>query len=179
MHHLSFAVIDPAGQIAASLVVPFRFADLSEVAFGKSIASKLWSKAPEGLTIHVDESLELPQHFLDGFCPGATAWHLRRRSAPRVLSATSFAWLAPGQAAFSDDRAFATVASEAGIRYFYLERLSGNQSPREALETIETLEHAWVPGRAERRNLPATLEWARGLLFQRDRFQAFAPGRLA
>ena len=49
----------------------------------------------------------------------------------------------------------------------------------EALETIETLEHAWVPGRAERRNLPATLEWARGLLFQRDRFQAFAPGRLA
>jgi hypothetical protein len=35
-----------------------------------------------------------------------------------------------------------------------------------------------VPGRAERRRLPATLEWARGLLYQRDRFQAFAPGRL-
>lgn len=178
MHHLSFALLDPTGRISASLVVPFRFADLSEVAFGRSIATKLWQEPPPGLSIHVEETLELPAHFLDGFCPGADVWHLRRRSAPRVISATTFAWLEPGQVAFSDDRAFATIGSEAGTRFLYIERLRGTQSPREALECIEALEYAWVPGRAERRLLPATLEWARGLLFQRDRFQAFAPGRL-
>ncbi len=177
MHHLAFALLDPTGRISASLVVPFRFSDLSELSFGRSIASKLWQSPPENLSIHVDEALELPAHFLEGFCPEASAWHLRRRSAPRVISATSFSWLAPGQAAFSEDRAFATVDSENGPRFLYLERLRGTQSPRAALETIEILEHAWVPGRAERRLLPATLEWARGLLFQRDRFQAYAPGR--
>jgi len=179
MHHLAFALLDPSGRISASLVVPFRFSDLTEVAFGKSIASKLWREVPSGLTIHVDESLDLPPHFLDGFCPEADVWHLRRRSAPRVISATSFAWLSPGQVAHSDDRAFASLDSETGTRFLYIERLRGTQSPLDALEGITALEHAWVPGRAERRLLPATLEWARGLLFQRDRFQAFAPGRLA
>jgi hypothetical protein len=178
MHHLAFALLDPSGRISASLVVPFRFSDLAEAAFGKSIASKLWQQAPPGLTVHVDESLDLPPHFLDGFCPSADVWHLRRRSAPRVISATSFAWLPPGEVAFSDDRAFASLDSETGTRFLYIERLRGVRSPLDALEAIIALEHAWVPGRAERRLLPATLEWARGLLFQRDRFQAFAPGRL-
>lgn len=179
MHHLSFALLDPSGSLAATLVVPFRFADLSEVSFGKSIASKLWSKAPERLTIHVDEALELPQHFLEGFCPSADAWHLRRKSVPRVLSATSYAWLPPGQAAFADDRVFATLRSENGARFLCLERLHGDQAPQAALAIVEALEHAWVPGRAERKTLPATLEWARGLLFQHERFKVFAPGRLA
>lgn len=178
MHHLAFALLDPSGRIAASLVVPFRFSDLAEVAFGRSIAAKLWTRPPPGLSIHVDETLDLPPHFIDGFCPGADVWHLRRRSAPRVISATSFAWLAAGQIAHSDDRAFASLESETGVRFLYIERLRGTQSPLNALEGITALEHAWVPGRAERRLLPATLEWARGLLFQRDRFQAFAPGRL-
>ena len=179
MHHLSFALLDPTARIAASLVVPFRFTDLSEAAFGRSIASKLWERAPEGLSVHVDESLELPRPFLDGFCPDSEVWHLRRRSAPRAISATSFAWLPVGQIAHSDDRAFATLDSELGPRYLCLERLRGTLSPLEMLARIQALEYAWVPGRAERRAHPATLEWARGLLFQRDRFQAFAPGRLA
>jgi hypothetical protein len=71
------------------------------------------------------------------------------------------------------------VDSDRGPEHIVLERLLGAGSVEAALGVVLTLEHAWVPGRAERRRLPATLEWARGLLYQRDRFQAFAPGKLA
>ena len=177
MHHLALALLDPQGRIAGGLVVPFRFSDLSERNFGKSLSTKLWKSPPEGLEIHVEESLELPASFLEGLAPEATAWRLRRRSAPRVFSASSFEWLPAGQGAAGPDRFFATVDSDRGPEHIVLERLIGSGSAESALGHVLVLEHAWVPGRAERRHLPATLEWARGLLFQRDRYQSFAPGK--
>lgn len=178
MHHLALALLDPDGRIAASLVVPFRFADLSEHAFGKSLAAKLWNVAPRPLQIHVEESLDLPSTFLDGLAPDTAVWRLRRRSAPRAFYGATYEWIQPGEGAVGPDRMLACVDSDQGPEHIALERLQGTESAEAALQLILTLEHAWVPGRAERRHLPATLEWARGLLYQRERFQGFAPGRL-
>ncbi|HXP90193.1 MAG TPA: hypothetical protein VN931_04590 [Fibrobacteria bacterium] len=178
MHHLALALLDPMGRIAASLVVPFRFADLSEHSFGRSLASRLWSRAPDPLEIHVEESLELPAVFLESLAPHSNAWHLRRRSAGRAFSGTSYEWIQPGEGAVGPDRLLACVDSDRGPEHIVLDRLKGTGPIEAALQVVLALEHAWVPGRAERRRLPATLEWARGLLYQRDRFQAFAPGKL-
>jgi hypothetical protein len=178
MHHLALALLDPQGRIAASLVVPFRFSDLSERNFGRSLAGKLWKDAPSPLEVHVEESLELPGSFLEGLAPAATAFRIRRKSAPRAFSASSFEWILPGEGASGPDRYLATVESDRGPEHISLERLQGEGSAESALAHVLVLEHAWVPGRAERRHLPATLEWARGLLYQRERYQSFAPGRL-
>lgn len=175
MHHLAFSLLDPTGVIRAVLVVPFRFSDLAEASFARTLAGKLWKQAPDSLEIHVEESLDLPRSFLEALAPQATAWRIRRRSAPRVFSGASYAWIEPGQGAAGSDRLLAAVDSDLGPEHVSLERLQGGGSPLAALQLVLTLEHAWVPGRAERRHLPATLEWARGLLFQRERFQALVP----
>lgn len=178
MHHLALALLDPDGRLAASLVIPFRFVDLSEYSFGKSLAAKLWNEAPHPLEIHVEEALDLPSAFLSGLAPEAAVWRLRRRSAPRVFFGATYEWIQPGEGAVGPDRLLACVDSDRGPEHVVLERMQGAGSAEAALRSILALEHAWVPGRAERRHLPATLEWARGLLYQRERFQAFAPGRL-
>jgi hypothetical protein len=178
MHHLALALLDPDGRIAASLVVPFRFTDLSEHSFGQSLAAKLWNQAPQPLEIHVEEALDLPIAFLEGLAPKAAVWRLRRRSAPRVFYGATYEWIQPGEAVVGPERMLACVESDRGSEHIMLERLQGTESAEAVLQLILTLEHAWVPGRAERRHLPATLEWARGLLYQRERFQGFAPGRL-
>jgi hypothetical protein len=178
MHHLALALLNPDGRIAASLVIPFRFADLSEHAFGQSLAAKLWATVPGPLEIHVEESLDLPSSFLAGLAAGASVWRLRRKSAPRAFYGATFEWIQPGEAALGPDRMFASVESDQGPEHLVVERIQGTESAEAALQRILTLEYAWVPGRAERRHLPATLEWARGLLYQRERFQSFAPGKL-
>jgi hypothetical protein len=175
MHHLALALLDPSGSVVSGLVVPFRFSDLSETSFARSLAAKLWKQAPPSLEVHVEESLDLPPSFLEALAPQSTAWRIRRRSAPRVFSGASYDWIAPGECVTGPDRLLASVDSERGPEHLVLERLFGNGSAESALQLVLTLEHAWVPGRAERRALPATLEWARGLLYQKDRFQSFLP----
>ncbi len=177
MHHLALALVSPSGDLVASCVVPFRFADLGEASFGRTLARKLWETQPEDLVLHIDETLDPPPAFLAGLAPHAPAWKLRRRSVPRAFGASTFAWLPPETVAVSPRHVVALVERPDGIRPLALERLAGQDDPLRALEEILVLEFAWSPGRAERRHGPATLEWARGLLFQKDRYQPLAqPG---
>lgn len=178
MHHLALALVDPSGRLASSCVVPFRFADLSETSFAKNLGRKLWIDPPEDLVIHVDEALDPPPAFLAGLAHHRPAWRVRRRSVPRAFGASSFAWLHPGVAAVSPRHALALVDRDDGIRPLALDLLAGKDDPLAALEECLVLEFAWTPGRAERRHGPASLEWARGLLFQKERYQPLAqPGR--
>lgn len=177
MHHLSLALLDPAGRLASSCVVPFRFADLGEAAFAKSLGRKLWIEPPEELVVHVDESLDPPPTFLAGLAPHRPAWRIRKRSVPRAFGASSFAWLESGTVAASDRHLFTLVEREDGIRPLGMDLLAGSDDPLQALEEVLVMEFAWTPGRAERRNNPASLEWARGLLFQKERYQPLAQTR--
>jgi len=174
MHHVALALVDPTGNLASSCVVPFRFADLGDHAFAKSLGHKLWEVQPENLVLHVDEALDPPPSFFSGLAPRAPAWRIRRRSVPRAFGASTFAWLAPETVAVSDRHVVALVEREDGIRPLALDLLAGHDDPLRALEEILVLEFAWTPGRAERRHSPASLEWARGLLFQKDRYQPLA-----
>lgn len=178
MHHIALALLDPAGQLFSSCVVPFRFSDLSEAGFARNLGHKLWTEPPTDLVVHVDESLDPPPSFLAGIAPHRPAWRVRRRSVPRAFGASSYEWLPPGVAAVSDRRVLALVEREDGIRPLAMELLAGKDDALSALEEVLVLEFAWTPGRAERRHGPASLEWARGLLFQKDRYQPLAhPGR--
>ncbi|MBK8803714.1 MAG: hypothetical protein IPN71_17025 [Fibrobacteres bacterium] len=177
MHHVALALLDPSGRLVGNAVLPFRFSDLSEPAFARNLASKLWKQEPAELVIHVDESLDLPHSFLESLAPSATAWKMRRRSAPRAFSGRTFEWMPEETGVASADLAVVTVSGAHGTDHVSLERLTGTAPVDSVLAHALALEYAWVPGRSERRRLPATLEWARGLLYQKDRFGAFAPGR--
>ncbi|MBK9577153.1 MAG: hypothetical protein IPO40_08770 [Fibrobacteres bacterium] len=177
MHHLALALLDPTGRLVGNAVLPFRFSDLSEAGFAQNLATRLWKKEPGELVIHVDESLDLPHGFLESLAPSATAWKMRRRSAPRAFSGRTFEWLPIETGVASGDLAVVTVSGAHGTDHVSLERLTGTAPVDAVLAHALALEYAWVPGRSERRRLPATLEWARGLLYQKDRFGAFAPGR--
>ncbi|HNY29925.1 MAG TPA: hypothetical protein PKO15_03470 [Fibrobacteria bacterium] len=177
MHHLALALLDPTGRLVGSAVLPFRFTDLAETGFIRNLASRLWKVEPSALVVHVDESLDLPHSFLEHLAPSATAWKMRRRSAPRAFSGRTFAWMPVETGVASADLAMVTVSGAHGEEHVSLERLSGTAPVDAVLSHALALEYAWVPGRSERRRLPATLEWARGLLYQKDRFGAFAPGR--
>ncbi|MBK8804853.1 MAG: hypothetical protein IPN71_22855 [Fibrobacteres bacterium] len=96
--------------------------------------------------------------------------------APR-LSGRTFEWMPEETGVASADLAVVTVSGAHGTDHVSLERLTGTAPVDSVLAHALALEYAWVPGRSERRRLPATLEWARGLLYQKDRFGAFAPGR--
>jgi len=174
MHHLSLALVDPSGRLVSSCVVPFRFSDLGESSFVRNLGRKLWTEPPADLVVHVDEALDPPPAFLSGIAHHRPAWRIRRRSVPRAFGASSYAWLEPGLVAVSEKHVLALVEREDGIRPIALELLSGHDDPLRALEEILVLEFAWTPGRAERRHAPASLEWARGLLFQRERYQSLA-----
>ncbi|MCB9497490.1 MAG: hypothetical protein H6686_11445 [Fibrobacteria bacterium] len=178
MHHLSFALLDPSGDLVSSAVVPFRFADLADADFAHGIARRLWETQPEDLVLHLDETLDPPPAFLAALAPRIPAWKIRRRSVPRAFGASTFDWLDPSTVAVSDRHVLARIEREDGIRPLALERLAGKDDPLVALEEILVLEFAWTPGRAERRHAPATLEWARGLLFQKERYLPLAqPGQ--
>ena len=177
MHHLALALLDPSGRLASSCVVPFRFADLGEASFAKSLARKLWTEQPSDLVVHVDESLDPPPAFLAGIAPRRPAWRLRRRSVPRAFGASSFAWLSADAVATSSRHVLALVEREDGFRPMALDLVAGEDDPLRAFEESLVLEYAWTPGRAERRHGPASLEWARGLLFQKDRYQPLAQPR--
>ena len=177
MHHLALALLDPSGRLAASCVVPFRFADLGEASFARSLARKLWIDPPADLVVHVDESLDPPPAFLSAIAPRCPAWRIRRRSVPRAFGASSFAWLSADTIAASGRHLLALVEREDGIRPLGMDLLAGEDDPLRAFEEALVLEYAWTPGRAERRHGPASLEWARGLLFQKDRYQPLAQPR--
>lgn len=179
MHHLALALLDSKARLVGSLVVPFRFSDLGDEAFARSLAHKIWDAAPDDLVIHVDESLDLSRSFLETFAPSATAWKIRRRSAPRAFSGQTFGWLGVGRGVASDDLAVVTVPGQQGPDHVSMERLTGQAPVNAVLSHALGLEYAWIPGRSERRRLPATLEWARGLLYQKERFGGFAPGRFS
>lgn len=174
MHHLAFALVAPDGNLRAHAVVPFRFADLAEPSFAKGIARRLWETPPEDLVIHIDENLDPPPVFLSSLASKVPAWRLRKRSVPRAFGASTFAWLPPETLAVASRHVVALVEREDGIRPLALERVSGQDDPLRALEEILVSEFAWTPGRAERRHGPASLEWARGLLFQKERYQPLA-----
>lgn len=179
MHHLALALVDPSGHLASSCVVPFRFSDLGEQAFARGLGRKLWTEMPSDLVVHVDEALDPPPAFLSGIAHHKPAWRIRRRSVPRAFGASSYAWLPPDVVAVSDRHVLALVERDDGIRPLALDLLSGSDDPLRALEEVLVMEFAWTPGRAERRHSPASLEWARGLLFQKDRYQPLAQGRKA
>jgi len=174
MHHIALALVDPSGNLAGSCVLPFRFSDLGEPGYGRTLGRKLWDAPPADLVIHVDETLDPPPAFFSSLAPHTCAWRVRRRSVPRAFGASTFAWFAPDTVAVSERHVVALVEREDGIRPLALDRIAGHDDPLRAFEEILVSEFAWTPGRAERRHSPASLEWARGLLFQKERYQPLA-----
>lgn len=176
-NHLAAVLFDASGNPLGGAVLPLRLTELQSADFARGLRRRL-PEIPEGTLVLLAEDLTVSREFLDELRPGLSAACVVRQSMPWALDAGTYDWLVPGEAVADGRRLYACLPHHGGgARMMGIERLQGDLTPVEILSTCLALEHAWAPGRVEPRLSPGPLEWARGLLFQRGRFEAFLGGQ--
>ncbi|MEN9354708.1 MAG: hypothetical protein RL318_2033, partial [Fibrobacterota bacterium] len=172
-NHLAAVLFDASGNPIGGTVLPLRLAELQNADFARGLRRRL-PELPEGTLVLLAEDLDASHEFLEELRPNLAAARILRQSLPWALDAGTYDWLAPGEAVGDESHLYACLPHPGGgARMLGVEVVQGELTPAEILSTSLALEHAWAPGRVEPRLSPGPLEWARGLLFQRARFEAF------
>jgi len=172
-NHLAAVLFDATGNPVGGTVLPLRLAELQNADFARGLRRRL-PEIPEGTLVLLAEELDTSKEFLDELRPGLSAARILRQSLPWALDAGTYDWLVPGEAVGDEKHLYACLPHPGGgARMLGVDVVQGDLTPAEILSTSLALEHAWAPGRVEPRLSPGPLEWARGLLFQRARFEAF------
>ncbi len=172
-HHVAAVYCDETGTVRGGCVLPMRLSDLQGPELARGLRHRL-PELPENLLILLAEDLSVSTSFLDEFVKDAPTVRVDRLAMPWGIDASSYGWLKPETMIVSSSRLSACLAHPGGgLRMLGLESVRGEVNLPQTLGTVLALEHAWAPGRVEQRLSPAPLEWARGLLFQRSRFEAF------
>jgi hypothetical protein len=172
-NHLSAVFLDATAAAVGGTVMPLRLSELQHVEFARGLRRRL-PTLPAGTVVMLAEDVNLSGGFAAELGEGLHFVRVLRHSLPWALGASSYDWLQSGEAVCDASRIYACLPHPGGgLRMLGVEVLYGSITPQEALATVLALEHAWAPGRVEPRQSPGPLEWARGLLFQKSRFEAF------
>lgn len=172
-NHLSAVYLDAAATPVGGTIMPLRLSELQHVEFARGLRRRL-PPLPSGTVVMLAEDVNLSAGFAAELGEGLHFVRVLRHSLPWAFGAASYDWLQAGQAVRDDKRLFACLPHPGGgLRMLGVEVLQGDLDPQDALASVLALEHAWAPGRVEPRLSPGPLEWARGLLFQKSRFENF------
>jgi hypothetical protein len=172
-HHVAAVLFDEQGVPQGGTVMPLRLSDLQGADLARALRNRL-PELPDGLLVLLAEDLFVSSGFLEEFGPGVPAARLLRLSMPWAVDASSYDWLGCGTAVTDSAHLYACLPHPGGgLRMLGIEAVRGELDLAAVLSTALALEHAWAPGRVEQRLSPGPLEWSRGLLFQKSRFEAF------
>jgi len=172
-HHVAAALFDEQGVAQGGVVMPLRLSDLQGGDLARALRRRL-PQLPENLLVLLSDDLFVSSEFLDEFGAGISAARLLRLAMPWAVDASSYGWLSCGTAVADPTHLYACLPHPGGgLRMLGVETVHGEVDLPSVLATTLALEHAWAPGRVEQRLSPGPLEWSRGLLFQKSRFEAF------